>query len=170
MKVALFACSLVLAAPAFAAVDISANPQIDYAAHERLVREVGIERPKRLLSLAEFKEMAVKGITILDARSAWAYNAGHIEGAVNLPLTDFTPEDVARVLGDPAKPVLIYCNNNFANRKPPVALKSGPAAVNIQTSVALAAYGYKNVWELGEVIDFNDPKVGWVKARAYPEG
>lgn len=164
MKVALFACSLALAAPGFAAVDISANPQIDFAGHERLTREVGAERPKRLLSLAEFKAMAAKGVTILDARSAWAYKAGHIHGAVSLPLTDFTPEDVARVLGDPAKPVLIYCNNNFSNRKRPVALKSAPAAVNIQTSVALAAYGYRNVWELGEVIDFNDPKVGWVKS------
>lgn len=163
MRVAFFVLSLAVSAPAFAAVDISANPQIDYAGHERLVREVGMERPKRLLSLAEFKAMAAKGITVLDARSAWAYQAGHIDGAVNLPLTDFTPEDVARVLGDPAKPVLIYCNNNFSNRKRPVALKSGPAAVNIQTSVALAAYGYKNVWELGEVIDFNDPEVGWVK-------
>ncbi len=163
MKVAFFALSLALASPAFARVDISANPQIDYAAHQKLVSEVGKQRPKRLLSLAEFKAMAAKGVTILDARSAWAYRAGHIDGAVNLPLTDFTPEDVARVLGDPTKPVLIYCNNNFKNRRPPVALKSGPAAVNIQTSVALAAYGYKNVWELGEVIDLEDPAVGWIK-------
>lgn len=163
MKVALCALSLALAAPAFGAVPESANPQIDFAGHARLVADVGKERPKRLLSLAEFKAMAAKGVTILDARSAWAYKAGHIEGAVSLPLTDFTPEDVQQVLGDPKKPVLIYCNNNFKNRVRPVALKSAPAAVNIQTSVALAAYGYTNVWELGEVIDFDDPAVGWVK-------
>lgn len=163
MKVALFAFSIVLAVPATAAVPETSNPQIDFAGHARLVADVGRERPKRLLSLAEFKAMAAKGITILDARSAWAFKAGHIAGAVNLPLTDFTPEDVARVLGDPEKPVLIYCNNNFRNRRPPVALKSAPAAVNIQTAVALAAYGYGNVWELGEVIDFDDPAVEWVK-------
>jgi phage shock protein E len=163
MRKLVFVLGLALAASAPAAVSESANPQIDFTGHAKLVADVGKERPKRLLSLAEFKAMAAKGVTVLDARSAWAYKAGHIKGAVNLPLTDFTPEDVARVLGDPKKPVLIYCNNNFKNRRPPVMLKSGPAAVNIQTSVALAAYGYTNVWELGEVIDFDDPAVGWVK-------
>lgn len=166
MKICLFASALALAAPALAVVPEAANPQIDYAGHTRLVSEVGARRPKRLLSLAEFRAMAAQGAIILDARSAWAYKEGHIKGAVSLPLTDFTPEDVARVLGDPKGPVLIYCSNNFADRKRPVALKSAPVAVNIQTAVALAGYGYRNVYELGEVVKMADPAVAWVSSES----
>ena len=42
-------------------------------------------------------------------------------------------------------------------------LKARPLALNIQTFINLVGYGYGNVWELDEVIDFNDPKVKWVK-------
>jgi len=45
-----------------------------------------------------------------------------------------------------------------------VALKAAPVSLNIQTFINLAAYGYKNVYELGEIVDFSDPKVGWVKS------
>ena len=48
-------------------------------------------------------------------------------------------------------------------------MKVAQLALNIQTFINLVGYGYPNVRELGEVIDFNDPKVGWVKGRS-PEG
>lgn len=163
MRACLFVLGVALAASAPAKVSEASNPQIDFTGHQRLVKQISAVRGERLLSLAEFKAMAGQGVTILDARSAWAYKAGHIEGAVNLPLTDFTQEDIDRLLGDPSKPVLIYCNNNFSNHRRPVALKSAPVAVNVQTMIALAGYGYRNVYELGVVVDFNDPAVGWVK-------
>ena len=62
--------------------------------------------------------------------------------------------------------ILIYCNNNFSNRTRPVPMKSRALALNIQTFINLVGYGYYNVWELGEVIDFNDPKVEWVRGVA----
>jgi phage shock protein E len=139
-----------------------ANPQIDYPGFERLTREVKPARAKRLVSLAEFKEMAGTAI-ILDARSAGAFAQGHIDGAINLPLTDFTADALAAALPDAKRRILIYCNNNFSNNKAPVALKSAPVSLNIQTFINLAAYGYRNVYELGQVVDFDDPAVGWVK-------
>lgn len=138
------------------------NPQIDYPGFERLAHDVRPVRAKRLVSLAEFKAKAEKAI-ILDARSANAFAQGHIDGAINLPLTDFTADALAAALPDAKRPILIYCNNNFSNNKAPVALKSAPVSLNIQTFINLAAYGYRNVYELGQVVDFDDPAVGWVK-------
>jgi len=143
----------------------SANPQIDYPGFEQLTQSVGTYRQTRLLSWQEFTEAAKgRGALILDARSADAYAAGHIKGAVNLPFTDFTAASLARAIGDKNRPILIYCNNNFSNNEPPVITKAVRLALNIQTFINLVGYGYSNVWELNEVVDFKDPKVQWVSA------
>jgi len=153
-----FAFSALLAAAA------PANPQIDYAGFKALTVSVEDYRRDRLVGWDAFATAARKpGVLILDARSADDYRAGHIRGAVNLPFTDFTAGSLARIIGDPERPVLIYCNNNFSNNERPVQLKSVRLALNIQTFVNLVGYGYRNVRELNEVVDFNDPKVGWVK-------
>jgi phage shock protein E len=156
---------LLFAAAAATAAPMSANQTIDYDGFAALTRSVRPERAKRRIDFARFKAMAAdENAVILDARSADAFAAGHIDGAINLPLTDFTAETLAAALPDVTRPVLIYCNNNFRNNRFPVALKAAPVSLNIQTFINLAAYGYHNVWELGERIDFNDPDVGWVKA------
>lgn len=159
---ALLLCS---AAPAIAAAPV--NPLIDYPGFERLTSEVRTLRSKRLVPLATFKDMATKDNTlILDARSPAAFKAGHIAGAVNLPFSDFTAEALADVIGkDTNRPILIYCNNNFTNNKAPVATKALPLALNIPTFVNLVGYGYRNVWELGEAVDFTNPAVGWVTTQ-----
>ncbi len=154
--------AMIAAAGTAVAEKPATNPQIDYPGFERLAHEVRPTRAKRLVSLAEFKAKAGTAV-ILDARSANAFAQGHIDGAINLPLTDFTAEALAAALPDAKRPILIYCNNNFSNNKAPVALKSAPVSLNIQTFINLAAYGYRNVYELGEVVDFDDPAVGWVK-------
>ena len=157
-----FALSLALmASSAFAQ---TANPQIDYAGFRLLAQNVEAQRAQRLIDFAIFTAKAGKPETlILDARSADAYARGHIAGAVNLPFTDFTVESLEAAIGpDRNRPILIYCNNNFSNNRAPVMLKARPLALNIQTFINLVGYGYGNVWELNEVVDFNDPKVGWV--------
>ena len=95
--------------------------------------------------------------------SANAFAAGHIRGAVNLPFTDFTADSLARVIGQRDRPILIYCNNNFSNNADPVPRKAIQVALNIQTFINLYGYGYRNVYELNDVIDFNDPGVRWVR-------
>ena len=141
-----------------------ANPQIDYPAFQALAASVAPERAQRLIAFDAFKAEAAKPeALLLDARSKDAFQRGHIKGAVNLPLTDFTAESLAAVIGvDPNRPILIYCNNNFSNHRSPVPLKSAPLALNIQTFINLVGYGYPNVRELADVVDFNDPKVEWV--------
>jgi hypothetical protein len=164
----LAALALGIAAPALASdPDPVPNPQIDYAGFSALTRDVRELRAKRLLPFDRFRTMAaIKGALLLDARSKDAFASGHIAGAVNLPLTDFTAEALAAVIGpDRGRPVLIYCNNNFTNHRPPVPLKRAPLALNIQTFINLVGYGYANVWELNDVVDFDDPRVGWVAGQ-----
>ena len=141
-----------------------ANPQIDYRAFQALAASVAPERAQRLIAFDAFKAEAAKPeALLLDARSKDAFQRGHIKGAVNLPLTDFTAESLAEVIGrDPNRPILIYCNNNFSNHRSPVPLKRAALALNIQTFINLVGYGYPNVRELADVVDFTDPKVEWV--------
>ena len=161
MRKALLVAAALFATPALA----QANPQIDYPAFAALTASVAPQRADRLLAFERFKAEAAKpDVLLLDARSASAFARGHIKGAVNLPLTDFTADSLAAVIGaNPDRPILIYCNNNFSNHKSPVPLKSAPLALNIQTFINLVGYGYPNVYELADVVDFNDPQVEWVE-------
>jgi hypothetical protein len=162
--------ALLLAACATPALAQDGNPLIDYAGFQQLTSEVSSYRSTRLIGWTEFERAAKrKGSLVLDARSADACAAGHIRGAVNLPFTDFTAASLASVIGDKDRPILIYCNNNFSNNRPPVETKAIRLALNIQTFINLVGYGYSNVRELNEVVDFNDPKIGWVKGPA-PRG
>lgn len=138
--------------------------QIDYNGFRGLTQTVEAYRENRLVSHAEFERLAREPNTVvLDARSADAYRAGHIAGAINLPFTDFTDQSLSAALRDPNVRILIYCNNNFSNNENPVLLKRIELALNIQTFINLYGYGYRNVYELADTVNFNDPAVRWVR-------
>jgi len=140
------------------------NPLIDYPGFRRLAGEVQPYRQTRLIDWAEFdRRRGQRNVLILDARSESAFRQGHIAGAVNLPLPDFNAASLARVMGRTDRPILIYCNNNFSNNREPVMTKMRPLALNIQTFIHLVGYGYRNVRELNDVVDFNDPRIHWVR-------
>ena len=161
MRIVLLASLALIALPASA----QTNPQIDYPGFQQLTSEVAPQRAERLLPFDRFMAEADRpGAILLDARSKDAFAAGHIEGAVNLPLTDFTAESLAAIIGsDRDRPIYIYCNNNFSNGVAPVPTKMAPLALNIQTFINLVGYGYPNVWELESIVDFDDPATEWVK-------
>jgi phage shock protein E len=156
----LLPAAICIAVPAAAAE----NPQVDYAGFLELAHELAPVRQAHRLSWPDFARRArTEGAVLLDARSADAFAQGHLDGAVNLPFTDFTAEALRAVLGDDAqRPVYIYCNNNFRDHRAPVLLKAAPMALNIPTFVNLHGYGYRNVWELADVIGMDDPGVGWI--------
>jgi hypothetical protein len=140
------------------------NPLIDYPGFRRLAGEVQPYRQTRLINWAEFeRRRGQRNVLILDARSESAFRQGHIAGAVNLPLPDFNATSLERVIGRSDRPILIYCNNNFSNNREPVLTKVRPLALNIQTFIHLVGYGYRNVRELNDVVDFNDPRIHWVR-------
>ncbi len=144
----------------------SGSPLIDYEGYSELTAEVAPVRRTRLITLADFNERAKRAdVLVLDARSAQAFAEGHIDGAVNLPLPDFTADALAEVIGaNQGREILIYCNNNFTNNRRPVVTKNTQLALNIQTFINLYGYGYNNVYELGQAVNMDAAQVRWVKS------
>jgi len=139
------------------------SPEIDYPGFLELSADVFELRETRLLSVKAFHEMAADEATIiLDARSRYAFEMGHIEGAVNLPFSDFTDEKLAAIIPSKATRILIYCNNNFSDDVEPIPLKRVALALNIPTFINLYGYGYANIYELGAITETSNPDVNWI--------
>jgi len=137
-----------------------ANPLIDAAGFQQIVADLGATQETRRLDEAGFlAAMREPGVVLLDARSADRYAELHIDGAVNLPFTDFTAASLAAILPRPDTRVLIYCNNNFTGSPRAFASKAPAASLNLSTWAALAAYGYDNVWELGPLVSVDDTRL-----------
>ncbi len=150
------------------------SPLVSFNDYDKLMAEVKEHRKTRLVDMHSFLEMAKQtGVIILDARSDSMYNSKHVKGAVHLNFSDFTQENLAKVIPFFDTKVLIYCNNNFKddqNNFPtkmsmPIDLKKGGGdkgitlALNIPTYINLYGYGYKNVYELSELISVNDTRI-----------
>ena len=151
----------------------------NYNDFKNLVSEVEVYREKQLIDLGEFLKMSQHENTIiLDTRSTFRYNRKHLKGAIHLSFTDFTQQALWELIPDPNTKILIYCNNNFdgdqidfaskisipgdnknietqilSNRKPIML------ALNIPTFINLYGYGYRNIYELDELVNINDPRV-----------
>lgn len=140
---------------------------IDFGEFLEISREVFEAREERLLSFDEFLALAARPDTVLlDTRSAAAYADKHLAGALHLNFSDMTQETLAETVGSRDRTVLIYCNNNFTGNQGALMLKKPPAALNIPTFVSLWAYGYRNVYELGELLDPADGRVEFEGQRA----
>ena len=141
---------------------------VSYGDFEHLVRQVKLHREKRLLSFNDFIEKSKEpNVIILDSRSKNMYERKHIKGARHLNFSDFTESNLAALINTP---ILIYCNNNFTgdeinfmsksikisnNKK----IKELTLALNIPTYINLYGYGYKNIYELDELITPLDSRV-----------
>lgn len=131
------------------------NPLVDYRGFAQQVQDVEAIRAERLVSEEKFIElMADKSIVILDARSESKFAALHVKGAKNLSFPEFTEETLAKIIPTKETRVLIYCNNNFTNQQEAFPSKSLRAALNVHTFNALYSYGYKNIYELQPLLDF----------------
>jgi hypothetical protein len=136
------------------------NAKIDDAEFLRITAEAIAERADRRLTEEEFALRASRPETVvLDARSRSYYDLLHLRGARSLPFTEFTAESLANLIPDRTTPILIYCNNNFVGAELEFATKALPAALNLSTFVALRAYGYENVWELGPLLDIRETEL-----------
>ncbi|WP_084419631.1 rhodanese-like domain-containing protein [Henriciella litoralis] len=142
------------------------SSQIDYDGFLNVSDEVRGVRAARLVSLEDFSEMATQPDTIiLDARSESAYRQGHIDGAVHLSFSDFSDERLADLIPSRDTRILIYCNNNFSDDVEPVLLKRSPLALNIPTFINLYGYGYRNVYELADVVETSHEDLNWTRAQ-----
>jgi 3-mercaptopyruvate sulfurtransferase SseA len=148
-----------IAAPSLANEPIP-NRLIDYQGFQKIVVESGREREARRLTEADFLEMLTKdNVVLLDARSDSRYALLHIQGAVNLPFTEFTEAALAKIIPSKDTKVLIYCNNNFDGSPIAFASKAPSASLNLATYTSLKSYGYTNVYELGPLLDVASTKI-----------
>jgi phage shock protein E len=164
-----FVVALLCLSPLLHAADKIPNPLIDYQGFRKVAREVQGVRAERRLTEAQFAEFAAEpGTVVLDARSADKFALRHIRGAVNLPFTDFTEDSLAKIIPTKATRVLIYCNNNFSGARVSLADKRPAASLNISTYIALATYGYTNIYELGPLLDVKTTRLPFEGTEIAP--
>lgn len=77
--------------------------------------------------------LSVDGLVVVDARMSSDFDAGHIEGALNLSSSDTNAESLAAIIPSTDTPVVFYCNG----------LSCGRASEAV--GIALEA-GYSNVY------------------------
>jgi len=135
-------------------VIVIVNPSIDMKGFLLISKEASQHREPRRLTEEEFIRMSQEpGTIILDARSKQKYEELHIKGAINLSFPDITIESLNSVIPDKNTRILIYCNNNFRGAEGPFPSKNAMASLNLSTYITLYTYGYRNVYELGPLID-----------------
>lgn len=98
----------------------------------------GKELAYKIISQDRAKEMMedTTGYVILDVRTDWEYENGHIEGAINIPNEEIGHEEI-EILPDKEQTILIYCRSGHRSK---------------QAASKLAVLGYKNIYEFGGVI------------------
>lgn len=157
-----------LSALTLTAVEIP-NVAIQYARFRELTEELEPVRAKNRVSEEDFLKMAGEpGTVILDARSRDKFEAIHAKGALHLAFTDFTAGALQKLIPDKTTRILIYCNNNFKNEPVNFASKSSVVALNIQSFINLHAYGYKNVYELGPLLDVKTTRIPFEGTAVLP--
>ena len=156
----------------FVLSDLLSPSMVDFDAFEKLTAEVKKHRLSHMVSLDSFLLMSKeKNVIILDTRSDSMYNAKHIKGAIHLNFSDFNQYSLARLIPNRHTKILIYCNNNFGDDPvffitksvPPIKPGKTPMtlALNIPTYINLYGYGYKNVFELSQLISVNNSKISF---------
>lgn len=155
----IFIAAAVFSVPAQKAADIP-NPAIDMKGFLEIAAEASKYRESRRLTEDEFiRASAEPGVVILDARSKEKYDELHIKGAVNLSFPDIAVDSLAAMFPDKNAKILIYCNNNFQNAEDAFPRKMAPASLNLSTYISLFTYGYRNVYELGPLLDARTTKL-----------
>jgi rhodanese-related sulfurtransferase len=181
MTLRTFALTAMLFLAARTAAQVNGYPpaKVSFSDFKSLVASVETHRASRLVNLDTFLKMSKEpGVTILDSRSTFRYDRIHVKGARHLSFTDFTQDNLQKVIPSFDATVLIYCNNNFDGNQTDFATKIAlpqlrdslsaqfaaqekpiMMALNIPTYVNLYGYGYRNVYELNELVNVKDPRI-----------
>lgn len=155
--------------------------KVSFEDFKSIVTLVEPHRSTRLVDLDTFLNMSKElGVIMLDTRSTFRFDRIHLKGARHLSFTDFTQDNLGKVIPTFETRILIYCNNNFDGDEIDFASKiAQPAkypgspeamqfmsqekprmmALNIPTYINLYGYGYHNVYELDELVNVDDPRI-----------
>lgn len=92
------------------------------------------------ITAEEAKEMMdERGVTVLDVRTSEEYKDSHIPDAVNIPNEEIGTEKPDQ-LPDQDAVVIVYCRTGVRSK---------------QASDKLVDMGYKNVYDMGGIVDWN---------------
>ena len=139
------------------------NPAIDMSGYLRVAAQAAEHRECHRLTEEEFIRVSRRpGVIILDARSREKYDELHIRGAIHMSFPDIAIQSLQEMIPDQETTILIYCNNNFRGAQSAFPAKLATASLNISTYIALYSYGYRNIYELGPLIDIRDSKLEFV--------
>ena len=96
-----------------------------------------VESTYQQITQEEAKNMMdTQEVTVLDVREQDEFDAGHIPGALLLPVGSITKERAAAVIPKTDSVVLVYCRSGNRSKT---------------ASKALADLGYSNVYEFGGI-------------------
>ena len=96
-----------------------------------------MENTYQQITQEEAKEMMdTQEVIVLDVREQDEFDAGHITGAVLLPVGTITKDTAAAVIDDLDTVVLVYCRSGHRSKT---------------ASQALADIGYTNIYEFGGI-------------------
>ena len=110
------------------------------------------------LDLAGFLSLKAQGpVVVLDVTSPEHFNARHLKGSVNLPLTELTEDTLPNIAPDKHVPVVLICEDTFF----PVRM----VAATLQAYPVLKASGYQNVQRLNLWHSSTDNKILSQKAQ-----
>ncbi|HEY6205503.1 MAG TPA: rhodanese-like domain-containing protein [Chthoniobacterales bacterium] len=180
-KIVAVSITILIANAEFAQDTKYPKAKVSFDDYKGLVAEVETHRASRLIDLNTFLKMSKEdGVIIFDSRSDFRFDRIHLKDAKHLAFTDFTQDNLKKAIPNPDTKILIYCNNNFdgnqtdfaskiARPRPKAdktvvtqfAVQAKPLmmALNIPTYVNLYGYGYRNVYELNELVKVNDPRI-----------
>jgi phage shock protein E len=88
---------------------------------------------------ATAKRLVAEGARLVDVRDAESYALGHIEGAINVPVTEVAAR--AAEIGVPGASVVVYCRTGARSAK----------AAGI-----LNGMGYQRVYDLGSYLNWGE--------------
>ena len=96
-----------------------------------------MESTYQQITQKEAKDMMdTQEVIVLDVREQDEFDAGHISGALLLPVGSITKETAAAVIPETDSVVLVYCRSGNRSKT---------------ASKALADLGYTNVYEFGGI-------------------
>lgn len=83
-----------------------------------------------------------RDFVLLDVRTPEEFSSGHIPGALQLTNETFTKEDAENLLKNKGQTIYVYCRSGRRSK---------------QASKKLIDFGYVNVIEIGEIIEYAGP-------------
>ena len=99
-----------------------------------------VESTYQQITQKEAKDMMdTQEVIVLDVREQDEFDAGHISGALLLPVGSITKETAAAVIPETDSVVLVYCRSGNRSKT---------------ASKALTDLGYTNVYEFGGINDW----------------